>query len=237
MEEPEAAWPPLVSSSIFTYHESQLMSEDQYIQTLQVNQHLVPRPDLISQFGNSRIPYLQAPKTFYFVDRIEERTLYGKVLNIISKNKKQMPFIIEERKETQNIKPDLKSSENAEEDEIMIINPPIYCSQQSQRAEKGYVASIIEEPKKVHEEVKESLIEHSVKEEIMKPEVEREKSKTELEPKLASNQNVCKPNNTSNKDIASSHADYIIDSKIQSITHPCDSSKKKKMVACKCIMF
>jgi hypothetical protein len=237
MEEPEISWPPLVSSSIFTYQESQLMSEDQYVYSLQTNPHLVPRPDLIPQFGNSRIQYLQIAKTLYFNDRVEERTLYGKVISTTYRNKLQIPIKIEENKEPY-IKPGLINDENADDDEIMIINPPVYSSQQSHRVEKGYVSIIIEETKKSPEDAKDAIIEHPIEQEIKKPEVfEREKAKTELDPKVALNQNVSKPSNSSNKDIASSHADYIIDSKIQSITHPCNSSKKNKMVACKCIIF
>ena len=80
MEEPDKAWPPAVSSKVFTYDEKQLMTEEQYLEALANNPELVPRPDLIQKFKGNRVKNLLPEKTFYFVDRIEKRNAFNEVV-------------------------------------------------------------------------------------------------------------------------------------------------------------
>ena len=88
MDEPPKPWPPAMTSSVFTYNDKQLMSEDQYQEALSKNPKMLPRPDLIQKYKSTRDPNIVPPKTYYFVDRVERRNGLNEVIEVQYKNHK-----------------------------------------------------------------------------------------------------------------------------------------------------
>ena len=127
LDYPCQCWPPQIKSNIFTYDNSNILSEEEYHQLLKSNPYLVPSPELASVFKESRHANAIPAKMYYFTDHIEERNIYNEISNvkttIVKPLPKPEPTVEKVMKKMEEIKISDSEIENADADGDEGIQP------------------------------------------------------------------------------------------------------------------